>query len=139
MRKKKEMCLVARTHCVSQCILSDKKIKANQDCLYTGRERFTSRHRDSHFVYLFFMRIQTTAKRFVCVFRSVGKRMTGSIYGRQAASVCLDLQPCVCVYIESASHGANSGMPLVFLKITVSMALVQRAVEWHSLNTDTSC
>lgn len=34
----------------------------------------------------------------------------------------------LCVYLHRASHGANSGMLLVFLKITVSMALVQYAL-----------
>lgn len=56
-----------------------------------------------------------------------------------AAELGLPRSTILCVYIQSASHGANSGMPLVFLKITVSMALVQRTLEWHSLNTDTSC
>lgn len=33
--------------------------------------------------------------------------MTGVYLWRQAASVRLDLQPCVCVYIQSASRGAK--------------------------------
>lgn len=72
----------------------------------------------------------------VCVFRSLWKRMTVSIY---SSHLGLPRSTTLCVYIQSASHGANSGMPLVFLKITVSMALVQHTPEWHSLNTDTSC
>lgn len=72
----------------------------------------------------------------VSVFRSLYKRTAACIY---SSHLGLPRSPTLCVYILSASHGANRAMLLVFLKITVSMALLQHTPEWHSLNKDTSC
>lgn len=67
-------------------------------------------------------------------FNSLSKKIVPFIYGS-----CPPSASVLRVYLQSVWHGPTSRAPLMFLRITVSVPLVQHTLVWRSLNTDTSC